>query len=96
MTSTAITFRQASEADRHELRDLAQLDSQRLSDGTYAVAEMNGRIVAALNRADGSAIADPFEHTAGIVQMLRAHAGTATVSDTRRHLSVRRLRTAIA
>jgi hypothetical protein len=96
MTASAITFRQAHEADRNELRNLAQLDSQRLADGSYTVAEMNGRIVAALNRADGSAIADPFEYTAGIVEMLRAHSGTATISDTRRHLSVRRLRTALA
>ena len=73
-----------------------QLDSQRLSDDGYTVAEINGRIVAALNRADGSAIADPFQRTAEIVRMLRAHVGTATVSDTRRHLSVRRLRTALA
>ena len=49
-----------------------------------------------LLRADGSAIADPFEWTAEIVRMLRTHAGTATVSDSRRHLSVRRLRTALA
>lgn len=96
MTASAITFRQATQADRHELRDLAQLDSQRLSDAGYTVAETNGRIVAALNRADGSAIADPFEQTAEIVRMLRTHAGTATISDTRRHLSVRRLRTALA
>ena len=96
MTASAITFRQATQADHHELRDLAQLDSQRFSDAGYTVAEINGRIVAALNRADGSAIADPFERTAEIVRMLRAHAGTATVSDTRRHLSVRRLRTALA
>jgi hypothetical protein len=96
MTSTAITFRQATSADRTALNELAQLDSTRLDDDHYTVAEIEGRIVAAVSRTSGSAIADPFRRTAGIVEMLRSHAAPATVRQTRRHLSVRRARPAIA
>jgi hypothetical protein len=96
MTSTAITFRQATTADFTALNELAQLDSSRLETGHYSVAEIDGRIVAAVSRASGKAIADPFRRTADVVEMLRSHAAPATVRQTRRHLSVRRARPAIA
>ena len=95
MTSSApITIRQATAADHHQLTELAQLDSQRLTGARYAVAESGGRIVAAVSHEDGAAIADPFRPTADIVAMLRSHAGT--VRQTRRQLSLRRVRPALA
>jgi hypothetical protein len=91
MTSTAFSIRQATAADHRQLDDLAQLDSQRYDAGSdYAVAEMNGSIVAAVSTATGTAIADPFRPTAELVDLLRAHVGTAIVRQSRRHLSVRR------
>ena len=96
MTSTAFTFRPATQADHNALYDLAQLDSQRLSDERYTVAEIDGEIIAAVGHTNGNAIADPFRRTAEIVQMLKAHVAPSMVKQTRRHLSVRRPRTALA
>ena len=91
MTSSAFSIRQATTADHTELGDLAQLDSKRFdARSAYAVAEMNGRIVAAVSTDTGETMADPFRPTAELVDLLRAHVGTAIVRQTRRHLSVRR------
>ena len=92
MTSAAFTLRQAASADRTALDELAQLDSRRLTDDRYTVAEIDGRIVAAISNTTGDAIADPFRRTAEIVELLRAHAGQVTVKQTRRQLTLRRHR----
>jgi hypothetical protein len=94
MTSTAFTLRQATAADHTELDRLAQLDSQRYTTDDYTVAEVEGRIVAAVSNTSGNAIADPFRRTAELVELLRTH--TATTKQTRRHLSVRRPRLSLA
>ena len=90
MTSSAFSIRQATTADRHELQRLAELDSTRLGDDRYAVAEIAGDIVAAVSIESGRAIADPFRPTAELVDLLRAHVGNAIVSTRRLTLSVRR------
>jgi hypothetical protein len=95
MTSTAITFRPATQADHSALSNLAALDSQQLSGDRYEVAERDGRIVASVSQADGRAIADPFERTADIVDLLRRHV-TPAVRETRLHLSLRRARPVVA
>jgi hypothetical protein len=75
MTSTAsITLRHAIAADEADLTRLAALDSSRMPSGELLVAELDGRLVAALSIDTGAAIADPFEHTAAIVDSLRAQA----------------------
>jgi len=90
MTSS-FSIRQATQADATELERLAQLDSSHLAEGArYAVAEVDGAIVAAVATTTGAAIADPFRPTAELVEILRAHSVAPLVRQTRRHLSVRR------
>jgi hypothetical protein len=75
MTSTAaLTIRHANASDEAGLTLLAALDSSRLPSGELLVAELDGRLVAALSIDTGAAIADPFEHTAAIVDSMRAQA----------------------
>ena len=61
-------------ADEAALRRLAALDSARPLRGRALVAEVKGRPVAALDLTDGRVVADPFEHTAQVVELLRARA----------------------
>ena len=65
-----LTIRLATDADRFHLERLAQLDSQRPPHGDVLLAEIDGRIIAAVGM-DGSAVADPFERTAAVVRLLR-------------------------
>jgi hypothetical protein len=75
MTSSAsLTLRHANTADEGSLRRLAALDSSRVPSGELLVAELAVELVAALSVDTGAAIADPFEHTAAIVDSLRAQA----------------------
>jgi hypothetical protein len=73
MTSTAaLTIRHATAADDADLRRVAALDSSRVPSGELLVAQLDGNLVAALSIDTGAAIADPFEHTAAIVDAMRA------------------------
>jgi hypothetical protein len=73
MTSTAsLTIRHAIAADEADLNRVAALDSSRVPSGELLVAELDGRLVAALSIDTGAAVADPFEHTAAIVDSMRA------------------------
>jgi hypothetical protein len=73
MTSPAsLTIRHANASDEADLTRLATLDSSRLPSGELLVAELDGRLVAALSIDTGAAVADPFEHTAAIVASMRA------------------------
>ena len=73
MTSTAsLTIRHAIAADEADLIRLAALDSSRVPSGELLVAQVDGNLVAALSVDTGAAIADPFEHTAAIVDSMRA------------------------
>jgi hypothetical protein len=75
MTSSAsLTIRHANTADEPLLTRLAALDSSRVPSGELIVAELDGQLVAALSVDTGAAIADPFEHTAAIVESLRVRA----------------------
>ena len=75
MTSTAsLTIRHAIAADEADLTRLAALDSSRVPNGELLVARVDGSLVAALSLDTGAAIADPFEHTGAIVELLRAQA----------------------
>jgi hypothetical protein len=60
--------------DEAALRRLAALDSARPLRGRALVAEVEGRAIAALALSDGRVVADPFEHTAEVVELLRARA----------------------
>ena len=73
MTATAsLTIRHATAADEADLLRLAALDSSRVPSGELLVGELDGNLVAALSVDTGAAIADPFEHTAAIVEGMRA------------------------
>jgi hypothetical protein len=83
MTAQTVSLRHATSADERTLERLAALDSTRLPAGPFLIAEVEGTAHAALSLSDGSAIADPFEPTAELVELLRNH-GAAKASDRRR------------
>ena len=88
-TATTITLRSASAADHPGLADLAALDSSRLRDGAYLIADDGERLVAAVSERDGSVIADPFRLTAGAVELLRSRREQVLVA---RHHGARGIR----
>ena len=65
------TIRAAAPADREELRRLAAVDSQPVPRGAVLLAEVDGRIVAAVSMATGRAVADPFLPTSALIAALR-------------------------
>src|SRR4051794_39260977 len=67
----SLVIRPATAADTEALQRLAALDSQGLAAGPHLLAELDGQAVAALSRANGSVVADPFFRTDTIVAMLR-------------------------
>jgi hypothetical protein len=71
LTPRQYTIRSATAADADDLRRLAILDSQPSLAGEILLAEMDGRLVAAVAMDGGRAIADPFVLTAAIVNALR-------------------------
>jgi hypothetical protein len=75
-TDAPLTIRHATAADFAALERLAALDSRRIPTGELFVAEAEGRLLAATSLDTGAVVADPFEHTATIVELLRAHAGS--------------------
>src|SRR5829696_1807202 len=83
MTAQTVTLRHTTAADEQSLHDLAALDSRNLPSGPFLIAEVEGRAHAALSLSDGAAIADPFEHTVDLVELLRSH-GAAKASGRRR------------
>jgi hypothetical protein len=66
-----VTVRPYLPLDRRPLERLAALDDRRVPPQPVVVAETDGRLVAALSRRTGEAVADPFEPTAHLVAMLR-------------------------
>jgi hypothetical protein len=65
-----LTIKLSTDADRQRIQRLAELDSRRAPRGDVLLAEINGRLVAAVGM-DGSVVADPFERTAAVVKLLR-------------------------
>jgi hypothetical protein len=68
-----LVVRRGRPADAAELAVLAELDSARPLTGERIVAQVDGRIVAAVSLHDGRAVADPFTPTADVVEILRMH-----------------------
>jgi hypothetical protein len=68
--TTPITFRQSNESDAPVLRRLAELDSARPIAGDVFVAEHAGRAIAAVSVDERRVIADPFQPTAEVVDLL--------------------------
>jgi hypothetical protein len=66
-----ITVRRSRSGDEAALERLAALDSARPLRGPALIAESGGRILAALPLRSGRPVADPFEPTAELVELLR-------------------------
>ena len=81
-----ITIRTATRSDERSLRRLAQLDSQPAIVGDALIAEVCGRAVAALESGSGRAVADPFEPTAEVVELLKVRSHGARRRARGRHL----------
>jgi len=88
-----LVLRAERPTDEDALRRLAALDSVRPLRGHALVAEVDGRAVAALDLTDGRVVADPFKHTAEVVELLQVRAGR---KPERPHRFIDRLRTAAA
>jgi hypothetical protein len=68
-------IRLAGDADEAALERLAQLDSARPLEHPILVAEIRGRVAAALDLDERRTIADPFQPTATLRAQLQARAG---------------------
>ncbi len=75
MTPTdTIIIRRAGAADARVLHRLGALDSAAAPGPDSLIAERDGVAVAALDLADGHVVADPFERSADLVELLRVRA----------------------
>jgi hypothetical protein len=70
----AITIRLARPDDCRALLELAQLDSAEVPASPVLIAEANGRLRAAVSLHDGATIADPFQYTEPVRQLLSTRA----------------------
>jgi hypothetical protein len=70
-----VTVRRSTSGDESALARLAALDSATMPRGPALVAEADTRILAALPLGSGRPIADPFEPTAELVQLLQLRRG---------------------
>jgi hypothetical protein len=86
-----LTVRRARPSDDHALATLAALDSARPLTGRVIVGEVDGQIVAAVSLHDGRVIADPFEPTADVVEILRLQTAGARSDRARARLRRPRL-----
>jgi hypothetical protein len=73
-SAPAVTLRFACAEDDRALERLAQLDSARTPRGPQLVAEVGGQLRAAISLTDGAVLANPFDHTSELVNLLRARA----------------------
>jgi hypothetical protein len=71
---TRVTLRWAAASDREGLRRLAELDSTLPPEGAALVAEVDGRLRAALPLDGSEPIADPFHRGTELVELLRIRA----------------------
>lgn len=67
-----VTIRWASAADAARLRRLAALDSQPAPRGAVLLAEIEGDLWAAVSEDGLRRVADPFRHSAALVELLVA------------------------
>ncbi|HEX3977500.1 MAG TPA: hypothetical protein VHW96_14630 [Solirubrobacteraceae bacterium] len=92
-----VTLRFASFDDAPDLFRLAQLDSAEPLSEPILVADVSGRLAAALSLSEDRVIADPFVLSGGAVELLRARgrqlSGTGRPWGRRRVRRLRRVRT---
>jgi hypothetical protein len=75
--TASITIRPGYADDHAALARLAALDSAPVPAFPLLLAEVDGRLRAAVSQADGAAVGDPFFPTAELIGLLRTH-GAAT------------------
>jgi hypothetical protein len=73
--SNAYVIRQAGAEDERALHQLAELDGQRPFSGPALIGEIDGRPAAAVSLFEGRVIADPFQPTTVLRQVLRMRLG---------------------
>ena len=71
---TRVVLRYAAATDRDRLHELAALDSAPPPTGAALVAEVDGRLRAALPLDGTDAIADPFHRGTELIELLRLRA----------------------
>jgi hypothetical protein len=71
---TRVTLRYGASGDAERLSELAELDSAVAPLGPVLVAEVDGRLRAALPLDGSSPIADPFHRGAELLELLRLRA----------------------
>lgn len=71
MTERTLTIRVAAPSDIGALRRLAALDGAHTLRGHVLLAETDGRPVAAISLTTGAVTADPFQHSADAIRLLR-------------------------
>jgi hypothetical protein len=88
LPANTYVIRQATVDDQQALQELAELDSQRPLNGPALIGEIDGRPAAAVSLQDGRVLADPFEFTVQLRQVLRmrvaamhAHARTPSLPE---------------
>ncbi len=69
-----LAIRLAGGRDADAVTLLEQMEQRTLSAGPHLVAEVDGRVVAAVAVVDGTAVGNPFEHTTAAVELLRLRA----------------------
>jgi hypothetical protein len=74
MSYSSITIRQSTPFDRQAIERVAALDSGRAPRGTALLALDGGELRAILPLDGGRPLADPFHHTADLVDLLRVAA----------------------
>jgi hypothetical protein len=79
----SITIRPATAEDRGALARLAALDERPLPSGDVLLAFVDGELRAAVPARSGLAMADPFEPTADVVELLRLRAEQEAASSGR-------------
>ena len=70
----SVLVRRATAGDHPSIRTLALLDSRRIGDGPYLVAEIADEMLAAMSLTTGTIVADPFRRTREAVELLRMRA----------------------
>jgi hypothetical protein len=71
---TNVTIRLGTPRDEHRLAKLAELDSSRPPAQPVLLAEVDGQLAGAISLSDGTVVADPFQPTADVVDLLRVRA----------------------
>lgn len=69
--ANSYSIRQATDADQGTLRHLAELDGQKPFAGPALIAESGGVAIAAISLFDARVVADPFERTTVVTQLLQ-------------------------